>query len=91
MRQADIMVEDIEHDPRLITEHLLRDEDVSVLLEKRGEIVHLAYLRRYDRDVTRILQDAKRELDGRGPGEYSREQAFRDLTEALDEIRTDVE
>ena len=79
----DILVEDIRNEPELIADLLLSDDDVSVLLEKRGEVVHLAYLRTYDPQAVRLLEEAKAEHAQMSRKGYTREDAFRDLTEAL--------
>lgn len=82
----DIRVEDIRNDPELIAKILLSDEDISVLLEKRGDVVHLAYLRAYDAESVRVLEEAKAEHAQAGRGGYTREDAFGDLMAAQAEV-----
>lgn len=79
-------LDDIRETPNLVTDFLLKDEDVSVILQKRGDTVHLAYLRAYDAETTRILAEAKREHAGKVKEGYTREQALTDFAEAQDEI-----
>ncbi|OQY58054.1 MAG: hypothetical protein B6245_13845 [Desulfobacteraceae bacterium 4572_88] len=79
-------VEDIRSNPGLITELLLKDQDVSVIFEKRGNNVRYAYLKTYDRENVRILQEAKDEHKRFREKGYTREQAFKDLEEAREEI-----
>ncbi|MDI6794800.1 MAG: hypothetical protein QME81_18365 [bacterium] len=41
----DILLEDIKNNPELITGLFFNNQDVSVILEKRGDTVHFAYCR----------------------------------------------
>jgi hypothetical protein len=82
----DILLEDIKNNPELITELLLKDQDVSVVLEKHGDTVRFAYLRTYDKETVRILKEAKNEYAQKKEEGYTKEQAFKDLIEVQDEI-----
>lgn len=82
----DILLEDIKKRPELITGFLFSEQDVSVILEKRGHVVHCAYLRTYDKETTRLLKKAKEEYLQKEKEGYTREQAFRDFMEVQDEI-----
>jgi len=79
----DFTLDDLREHPHLVTDVLLRDEDVSLLLERRGDTVRLACLRRYDRETTRVLAEAKNEHARKVKEGYTRDQAFADLREAL--------
>ena len=54
-------VEDIRNNPEIIAELLLKNRDVSVIFEKRGNKVRYAYLKTYNKESVRILQEAKEE------------------------------
>jgi predicted RNA-binding protein YlqC (UPF0109 family) len=54
-----ISIEEIRKNPELITQLLLQDQDVSVIFEKRGNQVSYTYLKTYNKDSIRILQEAK--------------------------------
>ena len=77
-----ISVEDIRKKPELITQLLLKDKDVSIILEKRGNKIRYAYLKTYDKEVIRILEEAKNEHKKIKEKGYTREQAFIDFNEA---------
>ena len=82
----DILLDDIKGHPELITDILFDDEDLSLILEKRGKIVRFAYLRRYDKETTRILDEAKQEYTQQAQAGYTREHAARDFLDAQQEI-----
>ncbi len=79
-------VEAIRNNPGLVAELLLKDRDVSVIFEKRGDKVRYAYLKTYDKESERILQEAKEEHKRSKETGYSRDRAFRDFEEAREEI-----
>ena len=79
-------VEDIRKNPELITQLLLKDQDVCVILEKRGNKVRYAYLKTYDKESIRILEEAKNEHKKVKEKGYTREQAFKDFNEAREEM-----
>jgi len=81
-----LMVEDIQENPLLIANLILKDKDVSILFEKEGDRVRFAYLRTYTREAVRILEEAKSEYKELEKKRYTREQAFEDFTEARSEI-----
>ena len=78
----DISLEDVRKNPELITRLLFKEEDVSLVLEKHGDIVRFAYLRTYDKETIKILDEAKQEYKQRKKKGYNREQAFNDFTDA---------
>lgn len=82
----DILLDDIKGHPELITDILFDDEDLSLILEKRGKTVRFAYLRRYDKETTRMLAEAKQEYTQKAQEGYTREQAARDFLDAQEEI-----
>ena len=79
-------VEDIRNNPDLITKLLLKDRDVSVIFEKRGNKIRYVYLKTYNKESIRTLQEAKGEHKRFREKGYNREQAFRELEEAREEI-----
>lgn len=83
----DILLDDIKGHPELITDILFDDEDLSLILEKRGKTVRFAYLRRYDRESMRILREAKQEYTQQVQKGYTREQAAHDFLDAQEEIQ----
>ncbi len=81
-----ISVDDIRNKPELIAGLFLEDRDVSVIIEKRGNKVRYAYLKTYDNESIRILEEAKnehREIRKKG---YNRQQASVDFEDARNEI-----
>jgi hypothetical protein len=81
-----VIIEDIRKNPDVIMGILLNESDLSLLIEKRGNTVRYAYIRTYSNDSRRVLEEAKREYMLKKKKGYSREDAFKDLTEALEEI-----
>ncbi len=82
----DILLDDIKGRPELITDILFDDDDLSLILEKRGKTVRFAYLRRYDADTTQVLEKARREYAQKAREGYTREEAALDFLEAQEEI-----
>ena len=82
----DILLDDLKGHPELITDILFDDDALSLILEKRGKVVRFAYVRRYDRDTIRILEEAKQEYAQKMQEGYTRKQAARDFLEAQEEI-----
>jgi hypothetical protein len=70
-------VEDIRNNPEFIAELLLKDRDVSVIFEKRGNKVRYAYLKTYNKESIRILQEAKEEHKRFREKGCNRKQAFK--------------
>jgi hypothetical protein len=81
-----VFVNDIRKNPKLITQILLKDHDVSVIFEKKGGNVKYSYLQTYDRDSLRLLHDAKQEHKRLKEKGYSRKQAFVDFEQARKNI-----
>ena len=79
-------VEDIKKNPELITQLLLKTQDISVILEKRGNKVLFAYLNTYNKETIRILEESKNEYKKIKKKGYTHEKAFKDFTEAREEI-----
>ena len=82
----DISIEEIKSHPEIVTDWLLNDDEVSLIFEKRGQKIRFAYLRKYDGETMRILEEAKREYTQKKQEGYNREQAFQDLIDAQQEI-----
>jgi len=81
-----LMVEDIQQNPLLIANLILKGKDVSIIFENEGDRVRYAYLKTYSREAARILEEAKKEYNELEKKGYTREQAFEDFTEARNEI-----
>lgn len=81
-----IDLDEIRERPELIIEMLFNENDVSMILEKRGNSVRYACLRTYDNECGRILDEAEKGYLQKKKDGYSKDQAFVDLTEALEEI-----
>jgi hypothetical protein len=75
----DISIDEIKNHPEIVTDWLLKDDDVSVIFEKRGQRIRFAYLRKYDSETMRILEEAKKEYIQKKQEGYNREQAFQYL------------
>jgi len=82
-----IPLEHVKAHPEIITDLLSTEDNLSVVLEKHGNTVRLAAMRVYDKDATRILQEARREYLQKKEKGYSREQAFADLEAVQEEIQ----
>ncbi len=80
------MVEDIQRNPLLIANLILKGKDVSIIFEKEGDRVRVAYLKTYSREAARILEEAKNEYKELEKNGYTREQAFEDFAEARNGI-----
>ncbi len=79
-------VEDIRNNPGLIAELLLKNREVSIIFERRGNKVRYAYLKTYDKESIRILEEAKKELKRFKERGYAREQAFEDFERVREDI-----
>ena len=83
-------INDVKKNPGIIAELLLKERDVSLIFEKRGDIVSYAYLKTYDEDSIRILHEAKKEHEECKRKGYDRDKAFGDLEEAQRAIRENI-
>ena len=81
-----ISVEEFKKNPELVTQLLLKEEKISLVLEKDGEVVRYAYLPTYDDEVNSILEEADSEYARREEQGYSREEAIEDFKEAHEAI-----
>lgn len=73
---------DVQQKPQLITDLLLKDEQVSIIIERQGDQIRFAYMKTYRQDTRRIVREARQEcieLLNRG---YTREQAIEDFWDA---------
>ncbi len=84
----DIVLEDLKDHPELLTDLFFQDQDVSIILEKRGRKLRYAYLLAYSAESRCILEEAHTEYLTKKQSGYSREHAFKDLIEAPDHITT---
>ena len=55
---------DVQEKPQLITDLLLKDEQVSIIIERQGDQVRFAYMKVYRQDTRRILREARQEVSG---------------------------
>ncbi len=78
----DLPLEDLKMHPEIITDLFSGDEDVSVLLQKRGDTIRFAASRTYSKEATSILEEARAEYEEKKRQGYSREDAIVDF-EAL--------
>ena len=70
-----ISIEAVKKNPELITQLLLKEGKVSLVLEKDGELIRYAYLPTYDEETNRILEEAEKEHARKKQRGYSREEA----------------
>jgi hypothetical protein len=82
----DLSIEEVKKRPEIVTDWLMMDDDVSIILEKRGQRIRFAYLKRYESETMRILDEAKREYAQKKKKGYRREEAFQDFIDAQQEI-----
>ncbi len=74
-----VSLEDLKAHPEMVTDLLSGDEDVSVVLEKRGETVRLGAMKTYSKETRRIAAEARAEYAELKRQGYSREDALADL------------
>ena len=91
-KEKQFSLDELKRNPELILNLLLKDllpsnEDVSIVLEKQGDKVRYTLLKTYEPESLRILHETREEYNAEPADGYSREEAFRDLAEARDEIR----
>uniref|UniRef100_Q3AQW2 Uncharacterized protein n=1 Tax=Chlorobium chlorochromatii (strain CaD3) TaxID=340177 RepID=Q3AQW2_CHLCH len=85
-----IGLDDLKIHPELLTDILSNKQDLSLILEKRGDIIRYAYLRTYDSDSRKILEEAKAEYCLKKEDGYSREEAFQDFEDVQHDIATQL-
>lgn len=81
-----ISIEELNKNPNLIRQLLLKEEKVSLVLEKDGEVIRLAYLPTYDEETNRILEEAEKEHVRKKQQGYSREEAIQGFLEVQEAI-----
>lgn len=79
-------VEDIRNNPALVADLLLKERNISLIFERRGDKVIYTYMKTYDEKSLRILREAKEEHKKRRESGYTREQAFEEFEDAREEI-----
>ncbi len=77
-----LSIKEVKKNPGLVADLLLKERDVSLIFEKRGDTVSYAYLKTYDEESIRILREAKKEHEEAKRHGYNREKAFEDFEEA---------
>lgn len=79
-------LEDIRKQPELLTDLLMRYGDVSICLKKKGDMVHVMYIKQHEPELSRMIAEARQEYQVKNDRGYSRDQAFQDLSDAFTEI-----
>ena len=79
-------VEDIRNNPALVADLLLKDHNISLIFERRGDKINITYMKAHDEESLRILREAKEEHKKHRESGYTREQAFDEFEEARKEI-----
>ncbi len=87
----DVPVDEVRAHPEVITDLLFGEEDVSVILEKHGDVVRFSAMRVHDKDATRILREAKAEYLAKKARGYTREEAVADLEAVQNELTKDCQ
>ena len=75
----DVSLTDLRANPEIVMDLLSGDEDVSVVLQKRGNSVRLGAMKVYSKDVLRIAAEARSEYAQKKRQGYGREDALADL------------
>lgn len=75
----DVSLKDLKAHPEVIMDLLSGDEDVSVVLHKRGETVRLGAMKTYSEEAVRIAAEARAEYAAMKRQGYSRRDALADL------------
>lgn len=82
-----LLLKDIKQNPELITDILFKYKNVSLILEKQGEQVRLVYLKSYNDETIKLLEEIKQDHAIAKQQGYTSEQAFRDLMDARKTIK----
>ena len=72
-------LEDLKAHPEIITDLLSGKDDVSVLLDKRGDTVRIGKTRTYPEEVVRVVDKARTEHAELKRQGYDREDALKDF------------
>ncbi len=75
----DVSLEDLKAHPEMVMDLLSGDEDVSVVLQKRGETVRMGAMKTYSKEAVRIAAEARAEYSEMKRRGYNREDALADL------------
>lgn len=86
LESTDITVEEILNHPERLVNLILASDDQSLMLERRADIVRITYLKQYEKNIRRIVAEARQDYSIQRAQDYDREQAFRDLLQAQIEI-----
>ncbi len=75
----DVSLKDLKAHPEMVMDLLSGDEDVSVVLQKRGETVRLGAMKTFSKEAVRIAAEARSEYAEMKRRGYSRKDALADL------------
>lgn len=75
----DVSFEDLKAHPEIVMDLLSGDEDVSIVLQKRGSTVRMGAMKQYSPEVVRVAAEARAEYAERKRQGYGREDALKDL------------
>jgi hypothetical protein len=75
----DVPLTDLKAHPEMVMDLLSGDDDVSVVLQKRGDMVRLGAMKIYSKEVLRIASEARAEYAEMKRRGYGREDALADL------------
>src|SRR5574341_422586 len=78
--------DDLKSHLELIANALAQSNDISLMLRREGDQVFVYSQRRYSKQATNILDEAKREHLRKKSEGYNREQAFADFMQAQSEM-----
>ena len=84
----DLALADVRAHPELITDLLLSETDVSLVLERHGDTVRVAAMRTYDQELRDLLEEGREQYREKKQRGYSREEAFTDLEAVQEELET---
>ena len=80
-----IALEDLKAHPELLIA-LLDEDDKTWIIRRKGETITVSPQRVYSDKTNRILAEAKAKYEAKERAGYTREEAFDDLQNVLDEI-----
>ena len=75
----DVSLDDLKAHPEMVMDLLSGEEDVSVVLHKRGETVRLGAMKTYSKEARRIAAEARAEYAELKRQGYGRKDALADL------------
>ncbi len=87
----DVALEDLKAHPEMVTDLLSGDEDVSVVLQKRGGTVRFGAMKTYSNETRRIAAEARAEYAEMKRQGYGRKDAVADLERFQRELAVRVD